>query len=87
MGSRLAPAILGTMRSKWGSRRSRRSPFRRSRSTATLDRVNPGTAHHAGKFVGPHEHRIFKGARRNLPQERPEKWARAIIDAWKMAKS
>jgi hypothetical protein len=51
------------------------------------DRVNPGTAHHAGKFVGPHEHRIFKGARRNLPQERPEKWARAIIDAWKMAKS
>ena len=61
MGSRLAPAILGTMRSKWGSRRSRRSPFR--------------------------EHRIFKGARRNLPQERPERWARAIIDAWKMAKS
>jgi hypothetical protein len=37
--------------------------------------------------IHPHEHRIFKGARRKLPQERPEKWARAIIDAWKMAKS
>ena len=35
MGSRLAPAILGTMRLKWGSRRSRRSLFRPSPSMAT----------------------------------------------------
>ena len=38
------------------------------------DGVNPGTAHHAKKFTGPHEHRIFKGAGHNLPQERPEEW-------------
>ena len=49
------------------------------------DGVNPGTAHHAKKFIGPHEHRIFKGAGHNLPQERPEEWARAVIDARKMA--
>jgi pimeloyl-ACP methyl ester carboxylesterase len=45
------------------------------------DGVNPGTAHHAKKFAGPHQHRIFKGAGHNLPQERPEEWARAVIDA------
>ena len=27
------------------------------------DGVNPGTAHHAKKFTGPHEHRIFDGRR------------------------
>jgi pimeloyl-ACP methyl ester carboxylesterase len=45
------------------------------------DGVNPGTARHAKKFTGPHEHRIFRGAGHNLPQERPEEWARAVIDA------
>jgi pimeloyl-ACP methyl ester carboxylesterase len=45
------------------------------------DGVNPGTAHHAKKFAGPHQHRIFEGAGHNLPQERPEEWARAVIDA------
>jgi pimeloyl-ACP methyl ester carboxylesterase len=49
------------------------------------DGVNPGTAHHAKKFTGPHEHRVFAGAGHNLPQERPEEWARAVIDARKMA--
>ena len=49
------------------------------------DGVNPGTAHHAKKFIGPHEHRVFKGAGHNLPQERPAEWARAILDARKMA--
>jgi pimeloyl-ACP methyl ester carboxylesterase len=49
------------------------------------DGVNPGTAHHAKMFVGPHEHRIFRGAGHNLPQERPEEWARAVIDARTMA--
>ena len=49
------------------------------------DGVNSGTAHHAKKFTGPHEHRIFKGSGHNLPQERPEEWAQAVIDARKMA--
>ena len=49
------------------------------------DGVNRGTAHQAAKFVGAHEHRVFKGAGHNLPQERPEEWARAVIDARKMA--
>ena len=49
------------------------------------DGVNPGTAHHAKKFAGPHQHRIFTGAGHNLPQERPEEWARAVIDARAMA--
>jgi pimeloyl-ACP methyl ester carboxylesterase len=51
------------------------------------DGVNPGTADQATNFTGPHEHRIFKGAGHNLPQERPEEWAREIIDARKMAAS
>lgn len=45
------------------------------------DGVNPGTAHHAGKFIGPHEHRIFHAAGHNLPQEKPAEWTRAILDA------
>ena len=49
------------------------------------DGVNPGTAHHAGKFTGPHEHRVFKGAGHNLPQERPREWAQAVIAARAMA--
>jgi pimeloyl-ACP methyl ester carboxylesterase len=49
------------------------------------DGVNRGTAHQAKKFVGPHEHRIFKGAGHNLPQERPEEWAQAVIDARTLA--
>jgi pimeloyl-ACP methyl ester carboxylesterase len=49
------------------------------------DGVNPGTAHHAKKFVGPHEHRVFRRAGHNLPQERPEDFARALIDARAMA--
>ena len=49
------------------------------------DGVNPGTAHHAENFTGPHVHRIFEGAGHNLPQERPEEWARTVIDARKMA--
>jgi pimeloyl-ACP methyl ester carboxylesterase len=49
------------------------------------DGVNPGTAHQAGKFVGPHEHRIIKSAGHNLPQERPSEWAQAVIHAWKIA--
>jgi pimeloyl-ACP methyl ester carboxylesterase len=49
------------------------------------DGVIPATAHHAKRFAGPHEHRVFKGAGHNLPQERPEEWARAVIDARALA--
>jgi pimeloyl-ACP methyl ester carboxylesterase/ribosomal protein S18 acetylase RimI-like enzyme len=49
------------------------------------DGVNPGTAHHGDKFSGPHRHRVFKGAGHNLPQERPEEFARALLDARAMA--
>jgi pimeloyl-ACP methyl ester carboxylesterase len=49
------------------------------------DGVNPGTAHHAEKFTGPHEHRIFTGTGHNLPQERPEDWAQAVLEARRMA--
>ncbi len=49
------------------------------------DGVNPGTSHHAAKFVGKHEHRVFAGAGHNLPQERPADFARAAFDAAAMA--
>ena len=49
------------------------------------DGVNPGTSHHASKFVGKHQHRVFAGAGHNLPQERPEDFARAVFDAAAMA--
>ena len=49
------------------------------------DRVITATAHHARMFTGPHEHRVFKDAGHDLPQERPKDWARAVIDARKMA--
>jgi pimeloyl-ACP methyl ester carboxylesterase/GNAT superfamily N-acetyltransferase len=49
------------------------------------DGVNFGTAHHARKFLGSHEHRVFEGAGHNLPQERPSDWAQAVLDARAMA--
>ncbi len=49
------------------------------------DGVNPGTAHHASKFIGPHEHRIFAETGHNLPQERPVEWAKAVTDARALA--
>lgn len=45
------------------------------------DGVNPGTRHHAGKFTGPFEYRVFAGAGHNLPQEQPNTWAKAVLDA------
>lgn len=49
------------------------------------DGLDASTAHHAKKFTGPHEHRVFGQAGHNLPQERPEDWARAVLDARAMA--
>ena len=47
----------------------------------SVDGVDSGTAHHARKFTGPHEHRVWQGAGHNLPQERPALWAQAVLDA------
>ncbi len=51
----------------------------------STDGVDPGTAHHAPRFTGPHRHRIFPGAGHNLPQERPADWAQAVLDARALA--
>ena len=49
------------------------------------DGVNAGTAHHARKFEGFFERRVFAGAGHNLPQERPAEWAQAVLDVRKAA--
>jgi pimeloyl-ACP methyl ester carboxylesterase len=49
------------------------------------DGVASSTAHHANMFVGPHRHLVFQGAGHNLPQERPELWADAVLAARAMA--
>lgn len=46
-----------------------------------VDGVNIGTVHHARMFTGPHQHRVFANAGHNLPQERPDEWAQAVLDA------
>jgi len=51
----------------------------------SADGVDSGTAQHAKKFTGPHEHRVFANTGHNLPQEQPEDWARAVLDARAMA--
>jgi pimeloyl-ACP methyl ester carboxylesterase len=51
----------------------------------TIDAKGSGlgtdTSHHAKKFTGPHEHRNFDNIGHNLPQQDPEGWARAVLDA------
>lgn len=49
------------------------------------DGVDAGTAHHAPKFKGPHTHLVLPDAGHNLPQERPDEWAQAILDVRQMA--
>lgn len=39
-----------------------------------------GTAGHARRFTGGHEHRVVPRVGHNLPQEAPETFARAILD-------
>ncbi|WP_375121503.1 alpha/beta fold hydrolase [Variovorax sp. WS11] len=39
-----------------------------------------GTAAHARHFTGPHQHRVVPGAGHNLPQEKPQDFARAVLD-------
>jgi pimeloyl-ACP methyl ester carboxylesterase len=38
-----------------------------------------GTAHHAPRFTGRHEHRAVPGAGHNIPQEKPDAFAQAIL--------
>ncbi len=40
-----------------------------------------GTAQHARKFTGAHEHRMFAGVGHNVPQEAPVAFAQAVLDA------
>lgn len=49
------------------------------------DGVNPGTAHHARRFAGPHQHRVWDRVGHNMPQEDPEGWVRAVLDVHAMA--
>lgn len=44
-----------------------------------------GTAHHARKFSGPHEHRVFPDMGHNIPQEAPEAFAQAVLDVRKVS--
>lgn len=46
-----------------------------------VDGVSTSTAHHAAKFTAQHEHRVFDDAGHNLPQEKPQQWVAAILDA------
>ncbi len=45
------------------------------------DGVSSTTEHHAKKFIGPHQHLIWDTAGHNLPQERPQEWAQAVLQA------
>ncbi|MFM9938248.1 MAG: alpha/beta fold hydrolase [Hyphomicrobiaceae bacterium] len=49
------------------------------------DGVGGHTAHHAAKFTGPYEHRVFRDAGHNLPQEKPAEWTKAVLDARALA--
>jgi pimeloyl-ACP methyl ester carboxylesterase len=49
------------------------------------DSVGRLTEHHAPKFTGPCEYRIFADAGHNLPQEKPADWAKAVLDARRLA--
>lgn len=46
-----------------------------------------GTSHHAKKFTGPYEYRVFENTGHNLPQEQPLLWVQAIVDAKNLSAS
>lgn len=50
------------------------------------DRVDmQSTAHHRARFTGSYHYERWEGAGHNLPQERPERWAEALLAARAMA--
>ena len=51
----------------------------------TGDGVSQSTKHHSALFAGAFEHREFNRAGHNLPQERPNDWAQAVLDVRTMA--
>ncbi len=51
----------------------------------SVNGVHESTIHHAKKFTGPYEYRVFDNAGHNLPQEKPEEWVKAILDARSMS--
>ena len=51
------------------------------------DGVNPGTAHHASRFTGPHRHRVWDREGHNLPQENPAGWVQAVLDVRAMSRT
>ena len=59
--------------------------------TITLDGADDGvqsiggSAHHARRFTGPHQHRVIPGVGHNPAQEDPAAFADAVIDAIAMA--
>jgi pimeloyl-ACP methyl ester carboxylesterase len=52
-----------------------------------FDAANAGGEAYRSKFTGSYAHRIFRGIGHNVPQEAPEAFAKAIIDADRMASS
>jgi pimeloyl-ACP methyl ester carboxylesterase len=52
------------------------------------DGIRPaGSASHAKRFTGSHEHRVIPGAGHNVPQEAPEAFAAAVIAVKEAARS
>ncbi len=49
------------------------------------DGVHSGSGGDREKFAGPYDFRVFTDAGHNLPQERPELWTQAVLDAYQMA--
>ena len=51
----------------------------------STDGVGVLTAHHAKRFTGPYDYRVYEKAGHNLPQERPKELAQAVLDARALA--
>lgn len=50
-----------------------------------VDGVITSTRTHRDKFIGSYDYRLFKNAGHNLPQEKPDDWTRAVLDAKAMS--
>lgn len=51
----------------------------------TSDGVHSGSGRDARKFAGPFDFQVWDKAGHNLPQERPQKWAEAVLKVREMA--
>ncbi|MEM7189695.1 MAG: alpha/beta hydrolase [Pseudomonadota bacterium] len=50
-----------------------------------VDGVRPPIGGQYEQFSGPYDYRIWPDAGHNLPQERPQEWAQAVLDVRQMA--